>query len=134
MTKTELEQIITLKAEIKTLQQQVSDVKSLTVSDTVTGCTPKRPDKHVIRITGIDTRKSERLHEKMRKKLRELQTLLYDLEMWIEGLPDPEIRNIFRLYYRQGLTQQQIGDELGYDRSSVAKKIQKVLDQFIDTT
>ena len=129
MTKTELQQIITLKAEIKTLQQQVSEVKSLTVSDTVTGCTPARPDKHVIRITGIDTRKSEQLHKKMRKKLDELQDLLYELEVWIEELPDPETRNIFRLYYRNGLTQKQIGDELGYDRSGISRKIQKVLEE-----
>ena len=128
MTKIELEQIEKLKGEIKTLQSQISDVQSHIVSDTVTGCTPSRPDKHVIRITGIDTTKSDKLHRKMRIKLEELQELLYDLETWIEELPDPEVRNIMRLYYRNGLTQEEIGRELGYSRQRIGQKLNEFLE------
>lgn len=129
MTRGELEKIKIIKSEIKILQKQITEVESRIVSDTVTGCTPKRLDKHVIRITGIDTRKSDELQKRMRKKLVELQELLFKLEEWIEGLEDPEMRAILRLKYRNGLKDWEIAEELGYERSTVSWKLKRFFNE-----
>ncbi|MBD9082002.1 MAG: DUF1492 domain-containing protein [Lachnospiraceae bacterium] len=52
-----------------------------------------------------------------------------DIECFIEGLKDIEDKTILRLKYIDRLTDEQIGRELGYDRSSISKKIDKILEK-----
>jgi DNA-directed RNA polymerase specialized sigma24 family protein len=57
------------------------------------------------------------------EKLKTLQTEIEQMEQYLDTIDDTEIRAILRLRYRNGLTLQQIGDELGYELSTVSKKI-----------
>jgi hypothetical protein len=50
-----------------------------------------------------------------------------DIECFIEEIEDIEDKTILRLKYIDRLTDDQIGRELGYDRSSISKKIDKIL-------
>ena len=50
-----------------------------------------------------------------------------DIELFIEKLPDLEERTIFKLYYVDKVKMEEIGEKLGYDRSTISKKIDKVL-------
>lgn len=129
MTKQELEQIVSLKNEIRLIDQEIKDLESRVVVDTVTGSRTYIPyDKHQIVIKGADVGSTIKLRAKLILKSEELQDLLYDLESWVEQIDDPDMRCIFRLYYRKGLTQEEIGAELGYERSTISRKIQEYLD------
>lgn len=52
-----------------------------------------------------------------------------DIECFIEELESIEDKTILRLKYIDRLTDEQIGRELGYDRSSISKKIDKILEK-----
>lgn len=128
MTKKDLEQLRSLKVEIKTLSEEIARAEQSMMMDTVIGSRHEIPyDQKIIVITGLDQRKSMRLREKLSAACRQLQILLEEIEEWIESLPDPEMRVILRLYYRNGLTQREIGAELGYDRSVVSRRLNEFL-------
>lgn len=56
-------------------------------------------------------------------KLATLQAEIEQMERYLDTIEDTEIRAILRLRYRNGLSFEQIGNELGYDRSTVGKKL-----------
>lgn len=66
----------------------------------------------------VDLKAHERLYEDMQ----------LDIECFIEGLENIEDKTILRLKYIDRYTDEQIGRELGYDRSTISKKIDKILD------
>lgn len=45
------------------------------------------------------------------------------LEGFLDQVEDPQTRDILRLYYVNGLTQEQIAEELGYTRETISRKI-----------
>lgn len=51
--------------------------------------------------------------------------LVAEMEAWIEEVPDPEMRTILRLYYRDGLSQREIAKELGYEDSTISHKLKR---------
>ena len=61
----------------------------------------------------------------MAKKQREQMALVAEMEAWIEEVPDPEMRTILRLYYRDGLSQREIAKELGYEDSTISHKLKR---------
>lgn len=46
-------------------------------------------------------------------------------EDFINAVPDPTMRSILRMYYRDGFSQKQIGEELGYSHGYVRNRINK---------
>jgi len=50
-----------------------------------------------------------------------------DVELFIEGMlnKDLEIKTILSMKYINGLTDEQIGNQLGFERSTISKKIEK---------
>lgn len=126
MTKTELEQLRHLPAEIKAIQHDIDNLP-MTV-DSVTGSRLVIPyDKHSIQIEGLDVKRELRLKARLQIRLDELQDQLEAMEDWLDTVGDSEMRVILRLKYRNGLTDGQIGAELGYCRSAIAMKIQRFL-------
>ena len=120
-TKADLEQIKSLKKEIESIQDELHNLPM--TFDTVEGCTPERWDKHVITIKGKNLKRGIRLKAKLEITLDELEEKLEEMESWLGTLPDSEIRTILRLRYRNGLTQEQIGEELGYSRRTITRKL-----------
>lgn len=51
-----------------------------------------------------------------------------EIELFIETISDLEIKNIMTSRYVDGMTFEEIGDELGYDRTSISKKIDKFME------
>ena len=119
--KDDLEQIKSLKKEVESIQNELHNLPM--TFDTVEGCTPERWDKHVITIRGKNVKRGIRLKAKLEITLDELEEKLTEMEDWLDTLPDSEIRTILRLKYRNGLTNDKIGRELGYSKSAISKKL-----------
>lgn len=51
------------------------------------------------------------------------EDMLVDVDLAIESIEDTEMRIILQRYYVDKWTLQEIADELGYDRSTIGKKI-----------
>ena len=122
MTKKELEQLRALYLEINTLAGDIFSLQPKIVVDSVTGCTPERTQKHVIPIKGVDMEEYIRLQKKLAQKTRKLLKQIDKMEKWIDCVEDSELRTIFRLRYQKGKTWAEIGQSLGYDRRTVARK------------
>lgn len=67
----------------------------------------------------VDLHGNEQLYEDMK----------LDIEMFIESLNEIEDKAIMRLKYIDKWTDERIGAELGYDRSTISKKIDKIIKQ-----
>lgn len=74
--------------------------------------------KKVISQLIVDLKAHERLYDDMQ----------LDIECFIESLEKIEDKTILRLKYIDRYTDEEIGRELGYDRSTISKKIDKILD------
>lgn len=56
-------------------------------------------------------------------KHREIQSEIAFLEDWLDSVDDPELRDILRLQYINGLTQEQIAAELGYSVITIKRRL-----------
>lgn len=73
--------------------------------------------KKIVSQLMIDLRGNEQIYEDMK----------LDIEMFIESLDSIEDKAIMRLKYIDKLTDERIGAELGYDRSTISKKIDRII-------
>lgn len=64
-------------------------------------------------VVGDAATKHEELMDRYRKKLRELEAALVEIERAIETL-EPRERTLIRLYYAQGLTWEEVCVEMSY--------------------
>ena len=76
-------------------------------------------------MTGYGDSKFPVIRANLTRIQRELKHKIYDIEEFIEKQENPEIRIILRMYYSEGLTQEEIGRKLGYSRSGIEKKINR---------
>ncbi len=124
MTRQDLEQLRSVKYEIRSLQE---DLKNLpVVSDCVTGSRSEFPyTKRRVEIRGVDPEKSRKLRKKLEGKLESLSNQVQIMEEWLDSVEGSEIRTILRMYYYRGMTQQEIAQELGYSREAIGVKIHR---------
>ena len=123
MDKAILVQYCEMKEEIKDIRARIKKLDKFlenppVVSDTVKGT---RKDGMIgpIRITGIPqpmyVRKlqiRERYRQLLEKKEAELLELACQAEEYIQSIPKPELRIMFRLYYIDGLTWLQVAHRM----------------------
>lgn len=74
-------------------------------------------------VVGYDYAREEKLRELYDKRLDKLAEKCFEVEQWIEAIPDSVTRRIFRMYYADGMTQKQIERAIHLDRSRISRKI-----------
>lgn len=74
-----------------------------------------------------DFEKSEINNRAEQQKKQRLEQAIYEVEKYIEEIQDIELKMIFSMYYIEGLKQEEVAKNLGYERSTIAKKITKEL-------
>lgn len=125
-----MEEIKDLRERIRKLDRFLSDPP--VVSDTVRG---SRKDGTIgpIKITGIpvpEYSRKEKIRERYREMLEEKEAELLELtckaEEYIESIPKAEIRIMFRLYYIDGLTWEQVARKM--NRAFPKKRISYTAD------
>ena len=75
--------------------------------------------KKVVSQLLIDLQGNEQMYEDMK----------LDIEAFIESLDDIEDKVILRLKYIDNWTYEHIGEELGYDRTTISKRIDKIIEK-----
>lgn len=119
MDKKQLEHLNCTKAEIRFLTKEIEEWPEGIVTDYYydypNGQKRVRPLIGVADCIGIKRRLDEVLAD-LNREVQQMEDFLADID-------DTELRAILRLKYRNGLTHEQIGNELGYERSVITRKI-----------
>lgn len=128
MSRKRLQQIRALRQEIDTLKNKymvmpVTEEVADTVGDYRMGM------KRTVVIRGQSDYRSRQLEEKIMIKSKRLENEVMLLENFLDGIEDSEMRDIIRLYFVEGLTQEEIGRRKGYSRQAIQKKIDKFFEK-----
>ena len=126
MTKERLKKLRALLKEAEHLEEEIRDLPFRTgdyVADSAKDYRTGYP--RVITIRGYSTKEYYRLKRKQESALRKIQDEIAELENWLDGVEDPQTRDILRLIYIKGLTQEQAAEELGISTRTVQRKIEK---------
>ena len=130
MDKERLKKLRSLIKEIEHLEIEIEDVRFSPhelLSDTAKDYRTGYP--HNIVISGYGDTEYIKLKQRLYEKLGRIQAERWYLENWLDGVQDPELRDILRLQYVNGLTQEEIAQELGYTRSAIGMKLQRFWEQ-----
>ena len=138
VTKEQLEQLISLRAEIKELNREIKRLRERNreiVTDKVQASSHEFPYTQVnMVIRGYDVKGARKrnaaIHKKqclLEKRMVEAQLLEADIAEFINTIHNSEIRRIFHARYELGWTWEQIGNDMHCDRTTVEKKISKYL-------
>lgn len=78
-------------------------------------------------IKGYDDGQEEyrEIATKLKKLKRRRVKEIKKAEEFINTVTDPIMRSILRMYYRDGFSQKQIGEKLGYTTSAIKKRIDR---------
>lgn len=124
MTRKDLENLRDCKIAVKVLTEEIHKAEAHKVCDCVIGSRPAIPyDAHVIVVKGVSMERIDKLREKMERRCKDLQDMIEEVESWIDTIDDPLMQTIIRLYYRNGLTHEEIGTAVGYTRSRVTQML-----------
>ncbi|MFQ7110283.1 MAG: sigma factor-like helix-turn-helix DNA-binding protein [Anaerovoracaceae bacterium] len=126
MTKDRLKKLRALVKEAEHLQSQYIDAICFPkeqVVDSYKDYSTGFP--HTKSISGYGDSAYVDVRQKLYEKQRQIQQEIAFLEDWLDSVEDPELRDILRLQYINGLTQEQIAVELGYSRSAIAMKLDR---------
>ena len=125
MTRTEMEQLKSIPAEIKSIEEQLKNPNTEWVNvywkDYRSGTGVPKSSTEL----DYDHLEWNKLKAKLRKKIERLKDLLIEAEFFMTEIEDSEIRTILRQYYINDLTQGQIAKTLNYERSTISRKIEK---------
>ena len=120
--------IKSIKKDIERTALRIDTAKRIPASDSVKGSSTEFPYIETVqRIQGYNIREEEKLLARMRRKEAELQDEIAKLEDWLEGVEDGLTYSILRLKLRNGLSDAEIGRELGYSRSRITQIINDCL-------
>lgn len=133
-----LENYITTEREIKRINQKLDYYSSHPLSSShgvVKGSMGSFPYAECHFVVGAPDVKSTNERESkvrnlvcdLQSKKKEYEKIMLDLDIAIEDIEDMEMRQIIQMKYVDRCTDGIIGDTLGYDRSTISKKINKFL-------
>lgn len=124
MTKERLKKLKALIKEAEHLEEQIRDLPFRTgpyVADSAKDYRTGFP--RTILIRGYSAEGYYKLKRRLGEKLCSIQDEIAELEQWLDGVEDPQTRDILRLQYVNGLTQEEIAEELGYSVRTIKRKL-----------
>lgn len=128
ITRKRMERIRDLKQELDTLEKKYIKIPRLEeVADTVGDYSLGMKKTLIIR--GQSDKRSKDLESKIMVKQSKLENEVLLLENFLDSVEDSEMRDILRLYFVFGLTQEEIGVRKGYSRQAIGKKIDKFFEK-----
>lgn len=121
--KTNKDRLIRIEEQI----QELCERESTVVMGKVTGSSADFPYTEVrTSVQMYDPYEEENVRRQIRRKEADRLRILKEqeeVEDYINGIDDPEIKEIFELHYLEGKTQQKVADEIGYTQARVSQII-----------
>ena len=128
MTKQRLEAYRSNKDEIKELEYKLAHLgegDSLVDNDVVFDYRTGYPQPQAV--VGVDWARRDRLRGSYRSLLARLRAECAQVEEWVNGILDGQMRRIIRMRYIDGLRMEVICEKMRMDRSTIYRKIDKIL-------
>lgn len=134
MTKKELAMYPVLKKRVEKLEHDIEDLKAKdieSVSGKVKGSMKEFP--YIERRFSVqmevpgEAEKIRRQIAKKQKEIIEVREQMRDVENFIDDIEDLHIKTIFEYSFLEGLTQKEVGDKIGLDRSRISRKVDNFL-------
>ncbi len=128
MTRKQLEQYKSKKEEIAELEAAISKLGSgegLMGSSTVFDYRSGYPVPQAV--VGVDREKFWSTKERYEAKIAELKAECEEVERFVEGIGDSLTRRIFRMYFIDGIRQEDIAAAVHIHRSRISRKISDFL-------
>lgn len=118
----DFERLRALKQELDTIEKRIqrtpnSEQLGDTYGDYRTG------HKHIKVIYGQSNERKRKLERRYEAKAEELIAGIEKTEEAMEQIEDPIIRDIFRLYYQEGLSEEAVAEKKGYSRPRISQLI-----------
>lgn len=128
MTKNRLKKLKALIKEAEHLRNEIDAIKFYPhemVADTYKDYSMGYPHVRVESGYGDSgyAARQQRLYDKLLRQLQSIQKEREEMCRWLDSVDDPELRDILRLQYINGLTQEQIADELGYSVITIKRRL-----------
>lgn len=132
MTHKQLCQYKALKLEIKMLEDKLQAMAREVVKDTVKGSSREYPyiEQHrTIEGTAHDQVRARRERRLLAQK-RQAEKLLQEIEEYIAGIDDSEMRQIIAMKHIDCKSWTSIGMKMGYSEAGVRKKYRKFMKEY----
>ena len=124
MKKSDLPKLKNLIGEIKTLQDELDNLEWKPKESVVDYAKDYRHGyPKIITLVGQGDEDYAKVKQKLTDSLVKVHQERLRLEEWLDSVEDSEMRNILRLQYVNGLTQEEIGQELGYCRKTINRRL-----------
>lgn len=111
--------------------QELSERESTVVMGKVTGSSADFPYTEVrTSVQMYDPYEEENVRQQIRRKEADRLRILKEqeeVEDYINGIDDPEIKEIFELAFVEGKKQQEVADIIGYSRGRISQIISEYL-------
>lgn len=123
MNKNELKQLKKLIAEKNDLEKRIQNQKfkpKEEVADTVKDYRTGFGRTVVIR--GYGSVEWQKVRDKWYSKLLSISARIQNMENFLDSVEDAELRQMLRLRYQDGLSQEEVGEIMGYSRQAIQKK------------
>lgn len=132
MDKKKLERYKPLKRELLMIDKQISKLEErreelpvvmgkVQSSDHEFPYTERRVSVQMIEPKEADRIDREIVRKRARK--RQIEEEMNGIESFISAMPEGEDRQVFELYYLEGMKQREVADIVGLEQSSISKKI-----------
>lgn len=126
MTKEQLESYISMKEEIKELQEKLENLADETTGNSVIN--DYRSGFPIPQsVVGVDEHCYWRLYRKYNAQIKELERQCEEIEDYIDNISDSLTRRIFRAAFIDGQKQKTIGKLVHMDRSRISRRIDEFL-------
>lgn len=118
----DFERLRALKQELDTIEKRISRTPSTellgdTYGDYRTGY------KHTRVLQGYSSERKQKLEAKYEAIAENLGRKIEETEEALADIDDPVIRDIFRLYYQEGLSEEEVAKRKGYSRPRISQMI-----------
>ena len=122
MKRKDFEQLRALRQELGTIEEKLARIpKRESVGDTYGDY--RTGQKKIKVLQGTSSKRHDDLVKRYQATALRLKEKILSAEDELEKIEDPVIRDIFRLYYEDGLTEEEVADRKGYSRSAISTKI-----------
>lgn len=136
MTKQELAKYPPLKRRAEKLKEDIYELQCKdidSVSGKVKGSMREHPyTERRFSVQMTVPEEAEKIRRQIADKQQELEEIkeeMQRIEEFIDGIEDVHIKTIFEYRYLEGLSQKEVGEKVGLDRSRISRKI----DNYIKT-